>query len=441
MKILLLNPKNKVWSGGTSTLPVGLAYIAASLEQDKHEVKCIDLDVEPADGLEAEIAASELVGITAVTATIKSAWELGRLAKRHGKTVVIGGPHATVLPEESLLAGFADIVVRGEGEETIKEIAAKKELAAIAGISYINGGKVVNNPQRAQIADLDTLPFPARHLFKLKLYKSEFHSKNIIATVHTSRGCPHKCNFCCRDVFGNTYRMRSVENVVKEWDMLVSQGVEELNINDDNFTAVPSRGIEICDRLIKNKLNVPWTASGGLRVDKVTKELLVKMKESGCYRVSLGAESGSQAIIDKIGKRITLQQIRDAVRLCKEAGLESTVFFMIGNLGETEKDIRATIEFAKELEPSFAQFTIAVPYPGTALYDYVKKNGRLLVDDWSQYGSFTGKAYFECGSLTKGLVERMIKKAYREYYLRPRILMKLLLKYNVKLFKTLSLFR
>lgn len=438
MKLLLINPKNVAWSSGTATLPVGLAYLASTLEQDSHEVRCIDMQVESRIDIQNEIKKYEIIGISSCTPSIKEAWNLARLAKEQNKLVILGGPHPTVLPEESLEKHYVDIIVRGEGEETIREICAGINLEKIPGISYKKNGKFIHNPQRQPIEYLDKLPFPARHLFNLKKYNSEFHKKKIVGNIFTSRGCPYNCSFCSNAVFGREYRMRTPENVIKEWKEMIRMEIEEINVADDNFTANPKRAITICNMLIDQGLNIPWTASGGLRVDSISKELLQVMKKSGCYRVALGAESGSQIILDKIGKRIKLQQIRDAVKICKEVGLETTVFFMIGNLGESEESMQMTINFAKELEPDFVQFTIAVPYPGSILYDSIKKYGKFLITDWEEYSSYEGKAYFEYGEMSKELVEKMFKKAYRDYYVRPKIIIKYLLKYNFKILKGLK---
>lgn len=437
MKILLLNPKNVVWSSGASPLPLGLAYLASVIEQDKHEIKCIDMQINPNFDIKKEIEKYEVIGISACTPSIKEAWNLARLAKERSKLVILGGPHPTVLPEESLEKYYVDVIVRGEGEQTFREICAGTNLEEIVGISYKKNGKIIHNPRRPLLECLDKLPFPARHLFNFKNYTSEFHRKKVVGNILTSRGCPYSCNFCSNTVFGRKYRMRTPKNVIDEWTQIINMGIEEINIADDNFTANLKRTLDICNLLLERGLTIDWTASGGLRVDSISKELLQVMKKSGCYRVALGAESGSQIILDKIGKKINIQQIIEANKICKEVGLETVIFFMIGNLGETEEDIEMTIDLAKELEPDFVQFTIAVPYPGTELYEIIRKEGKFLINNWEEYGSYAGKAYFEHGSINKELVERMFKKAYRNYYLRPKIIVRYLQKYNFRIFKGL----
>ncbi|MFH1473787.1 MAG: radical SAM protein [Candidatus Aenigmatarchaeota archaeon] len=436
MEILLVMPKNPVFAG-SNTLPVGMAYLASSLEKEGHEVECLDFRVEQNKNMRNVVKDFDLIGISSCTPSIREAWKLASIAKRYGKPVVLGGPHPSALPIESLKNKSVDIIVRGEGEETFKEICNGKKKKDILGISYKKGKRIVHNPNRPFIKDLDSLPFPARHLFKFREYRSEFHRHNVVGDILTSRGCPFNCNFCYKAVFGRQYRVRSAKNVVREWKDIINMGYEEIGIIDDNFSVDQKRAIDICNMITKQKLNVDWTATNGLRVDSVSADLFKAMKKSGCYRIALGVESGSQYILDKIGKCTNLKLIRNAVKLAKKFNFETYLFFMIGNLYETEETVRKTIEFAKELEGDYTQFTVATPYPGTRMYDIIKKEGEFLVNDWEKFGSYENRAYFEHGGINAGFVEKMYKKAYREYYLRPRIMWKYLKKHNFGILKGL----
>jgi len=435
-KIVLITPKNPIWTGAV-TLPLNLAYLAAVLEMDSHKVECIDMCINPNKNIKNHIENCDFVGISSCTPSIKEAWKLAKIAKECGKTVILGGPHPSAMPEESLRKKFIDIIVRGEGEETIKEICSNKKLRNILGISYKNNGKIIHNPPRPFIKNLDSLPFPARHLFDLKKYHSELHRNKIIGDILTSRGCPYNCNFCYKAVFGRVYRVRSPENVVQEWKEMIDMGIKEIGIIDDNFSVNWERAIKICNMIINQGLRIDWSATGGLRVDSVSKKLLLIMKKSGCYRIAFGAESGSQFILDKMGKNCTLGQIRNAVSLAKEVGLEVVLFFMIGNLYENEKTVQQTIDFAKELDSDYVQFTVATPYPGTQLYKTIKREGKFLVKNWEEYGSYEGKAYFEHNEINKNFVEKMYRKAYREFYLRPKIILRYLKKRNLGILKGL----
>ncbi len=439
MRILLMMPKNPVFVGST-TLPLGLAYLASSLEKDGHEVECLDLRINTIS-VSNVLDRFDMVGISSCTPSIKEAWKLAKTAKNKGKTVILGGPHVSALPEESLNKNV-DVVVRGEGEETIREVCNGTSLQKILGISYKKGNKIIHNPDRPFIQNLDKIPFPARHLFDVRRYVPEFHRHKFVGDMMTSRGCPFNCTFCYKAVFGRKYRVRTPKNVVDEWRIMINDfGYEEIGIIDDNFSANQQRAIDICNLLVKEKLNIDWCATGGLRVDCISRKLFSAMKKSGCYRIGLGVESGSQFILDRIGKGTRKEQIRKAVKVAKDYGFETYLFFMIGNLYETEKTIQQTIDFAKELDGTYTQFTIATPYPGTQMYETIKREGKLLVRDWSHYASYERKAYFEHQGVDSQFVDRMYKKAYRSYYLRPKIAFRLLKKHGLGVLKGFRLIK
>jgi anaerobic magnesium-protoporphyrin IX monomethyl ester cyclase len=467
MNILLVCPQSAELVGShPSFLPLGVAYIAAVLEQDGHRVEVLDLSVAQYDDQTFQeivrrgyyqsktlrvsenpkgFKAWDIIGFTVVTPTANQVYRLAGMVKAHSDALVIaGGPHVTALPEEALNHGI-DIVVRGEGEATIRAVCqtlpAFENLATVQGISYIEhgrqgclrsaSGKIMHTPARDFIADLDTLPFPARHLFSpLESYKGQpiLGAKLPIGNLMTSRGCPFNCNFCYKAIFGRKYRFRSTENILAEWRELIERyDVKEIAISDDLFNAHPARAIALCERIIKEKLVLPWSCPNGLRVDTASEELLHKMKQAGCYRVAFGVESGSQQILDKIGKHVTLAQIETAFVNARKCGLRTTAFLMLGNPGDTEATMQATIAFTKKLGPDFAQFTIATPYPGTALYELVRKNGKLLVADWDDYDKYDDRVFFELDGLDNEVVLCMQRHAYREFYLQPRYIARKLL--------------
>ncbi|MEK6794416.1 MAG: radical SAM protein [Spirochaetota bacterium] len=429
MNILLINP-NGIVMNTRESLPPGLGYIAAVIEKAGHAVHVLDLTVDEKSTTEIidAISSADLCGITASTPTIKRAWQIAELCRKRSVPVVLGGPHVSALPEEA--AHYCDVVVRGEGERTIVELLANfdkvrtRDLSHIAGLSYLKDGVVVHTPDRERIKDLNEVPYPAWHLFPpLTMYSTQqpLLDKNVLsAGMITSRGCPYQCVFCYKGIFGTSCRMRSADNVLGEWRMLVKDyRVKQIGIVDDSFTSSPRRVIEICKKIVDEKLVVEWVMPSGIRVKPISEEMLMWMKRAGCTRVGFGVESGSQRMLDAIQKNITLDDIRAAFRLAKKVGLETVAFFMIGNFGETEETMQATIDFAKELNPSFAQFLITVPYPGTKLYDMIRSDGRLLIDDWNLYGTFERAAYFETDTMPKELVERMLRKAYFSFYVRP----------------------
>jgi radical SAM superfamily enzyme YgiQ (UPF0313 family) len=434
-KVLLIRPAPATEQfGDESFMPLGIAYIAAALEKEGYQVKVLDLLIEKMDesGLFSFIDGFKpgVVGFTAVTPVVKSAFRIAKRIKDEHREIVtiIGGPHATAMPEECL-DNSIDYVVSGEGEETIADLLANIDNPeAVRSILFKKDGKVLRTKERPFIQDLDALPFPARHLFPdISKYRGQeaLGSLNPVGSIMTSRGCPYACKFCFKAVFGNRFRQRSAENVLAEWKMLTeTYRVKEIAVVDDSFTTDIKRVYAICDELIRMKNKVRWSCPNGIRVDLGGYEMLRKMKDAGCYRVALGIESGSQKILDSIGKKITLRQIEETVGNCRKAGIKTMGFYMIGNLGETEETMEETINFAKKANTDYAQFLIAIPYPGTALYDEIKKNGKLFINDWDQYGQYESSACFEYGNLTPDLLVKMSKKAEHDFYLNPAYIMK-----------------
>lgn len=444
MRVLLIRTKTqKHIFGAESFLPLGIAYVAAVLKKAGHEVKVLDLTVENLKDEEVVESAvkfgADLAGFSTVTPTINSTYKIaGMLKKNSNIKTATGGPHVSALPDEALKNNI-DFVIRGEGEESILDLVSNIDAPyKVKGISYVDeSGNIIHNPDREYIKNLDDLPFPARELFPdQNLYKGQpaLGNRVPVANIVTSRGCPHSCNFCSRAIFGQKFRARSPHNVIEEWKYLVKvKKVKEIAITEDNFTLDSKRVHTFCDMVINEKLKIPWCCPQGIHVSTPF-EILKKMKESGCYRVALGVESGCQEILNRISKRITLEQIEKAVDNCRKLKIETMGFFMLGNLGENESTMQTTIDFAKKIEPDYVQFTIAIPYPGTGLYEEVVKNGKILVSNWDDYGEYEGKAIFEHGELTSELMNKMHKKAYKEYYLRPQYMIRQIFNINNYLF-------
>lgn len=435
MRILLVSPKSTVWSS-RKHIPLGLGYLAAVLEGAGHEVEIYDAVVETEElGHILDRGEFDLVGVSAVTPLIYEAWEVAAQAKEKGAVTVLGGPHPTLLPDESLERPGVDIVVRGEGEETIVELVQALEegsdLEGVLGISF-KKGTTVHNPSRPLSEDLDSLPFPAHHLLKIERYTNlqpltDGLDPNARAyTIVTSRGCPYGCIFCSKAITGRTWRPRSPENVVAEWRWLVKDlGATEIGITDDVMTLDAKRAKRICRLLIQEGLNhTPWITVHGIRVNDVDEELLHLMKEAGCKRVGFGVESGSQRVLDYMKKGQSIEEIRCAFHWSKKAGLETMGFFIFGMPTETEETMEATIRLALELDPDLANFMIAAPYPGTELYKIILHEGNLFSRDWRDFAIHDEKARFAMGEVTAELVERKWHEAYRRFYLRPSRILK-----------------
>lgn len=440
-KFLLINPPQSVMYPQP---PLGIAIIAAVLEENGYEVKILDL---PAIGFSAETFSEmfskvkpDVVGITSFTSTINAATLLAKNVKENdvNTLVILGGPHGTILPEETLRDNpEIDIIVRGEGEQIMLEIARVLEsspnhLKKISGITYRDKHRVRSNPIGPPILNLDSLPFPAFHLLPLTKYSLHppFGRRLPAMPIITSRGCPYRCVFCSKSVFGNKYRNNSPDYVISEIQFLNEKfGIEEIKFYDDVFTMNRQWVTDICQRLKKEKIDIPWTCE--TRVNLVDKKLLKIMKEAGCYMIAYGVESGDQGILNNLKKDITLDQASEAFKLTHNAGIESVAYFMIGSPEETPETIKKTIDFAKNLNPDFAQFSITIPYPGTELHNLATKEGGIL-GKWDDYAyaklGDINNAVFVTKTLSSQELRAWLKEAYVSFYLRPSYIWKKLKK-------------
>ena len=450
MKVVVINPKFHLPIDTRTTPHLGVAYLAAVSERRGDEVYVYDADVEdePLDRFMLRFK-PDLVGISSNTPQVKQAWRTAEAIKEVWDVpVVIGGPHPSVLPEESAQKKAIDIVVEGEGEDTWIDISNRLEefkrsvpkfesrmllepdcrvLDPIFGITYqTSDGKIRRNPERPPIMDLDSLPFPAYQYFKMDRYSSLQPATDAVDgaksfSIMTSRGCPYRCTFCSQSIMPIKWRARSPENVVAEYRHLVKDlGAQEIGWLDDSANIRVKRLHDICNLLIKEGLNtVPWIMINGIRANLADVQTLGLMKRAGCKRVAFGVETGDEDILISIDKRIDHDTIRQAFKNAKQVGLETMGFFIIGLPGDNADTMEKTIRFAIELDPLVANFSMMTPYPGTTVYEIATKKGRMLMKDWDDYVFFEGKARYELGDMTAELVERKWKEAYRRFYLRP----------------------
>ena len=429
LKVALINPPQ---STPYSQPPMGLAIIAAVLEREGYQVTVVDahaLKLRLAE-IVPSVSGADVAGLTAMTPTIGAAIDIARQLKRSYPhlTIILGGAHATLLPEETLGgAPEVDIIVRGEGETTIvellKALESKQPVENVPGISYRRNGTVINNEMRNENTDLDSLPFLAFHLLPWRRYKPHPpHGRAFpFGAIITSRGCPYKCSYCSKPIFGNKFRAQSPERVVAEIAYYQENfGIRELAFYDDVFTLNKERAYAICDSIIQKGLKICWTCE--TRVNLVEKRLLLRMKQAGCYAIAYGIESASPEILDAIHKGITLDEVEEAVRISQEVGLQVIGYFMLGNVNETPETVRRTIAFAKKLKLDFAQFAITTPFPGTELYQlYQKERGGSI--PWANfvYGE-TGNRItpvFDNAQLSRTDLQYWLRQAHREFYLRP----------------------
>lgn len=411
--------------------PLGLASLAAVLERNGNNVEILDANALqlPEKDVVKKAGGEDVIGITAMTPTINSAIRIARGIKQNNpdSAIILGGPHATILPEDILNnVPEIDIIVRGEGEETIVELCTALEnnnsIENICGISYRNDSTIENTPSRAPIMDLDSLPFLAYHLLPLGMYKLHPpHGREYpFMAMLTSRGCPFKCIFCSKSVFGSTFRGQSPERIVDEIVYLKERfGIKEIAFYDDVLTLKQKRVMQLVKEFEGRNLDIPWTCEA--RVNLVTEELLSAMKKAGCYMIAYGIESGNQMILNNLRKNITIEQIRSAIAATHKAGIQSVGYFMFGSPGETPETIRQTIDFARRLEPDFAQFSVTMPFPGTDLYElYLNSGNKNTKWDDFIYASLKSSSapVFETESLSKEDLREWNAKAYKEFYFR-----------------------
>lgn len=403
-------------------IPSG-AYLAPVLEEEGetvriedaptlgHDLKDINEKIEEFD--------PDFVGISAMTPTIDSAYQVAKIAKKgkRERKVILGGPHPTLLPERTMEeCSHIDILAIGEGENTIREIAKGKDLFDIKGIIYRENDDIIKNDPRPTIMDLDSLPFPAYHLLPMKEYEA---GGKRYATMMTSRGCPFNCTFCASsEICGKTWRGKSPERVIEQIKSLRNEyGVKEIEMIDDTFTLDKERVIKICEYIIEENLDISWGCSS--RVDTIDEEIARKLKEAGCHTIYLGIESGTQEMLDRLKKGTTIEQIKKTMGYLKKTGFKTLGSFILGIPGETKEQVEKTIRFAKELDPTLAQFTIFTPYPGTEAYEDIRDDES---EDWSKFSTLNPVA--EHNNLDYPSLKKTLHRAYLGFYLRPSYLIK-----------------
>jgi len=457
MRILLASPESGVWNS-RKHIHMGLAYLAGSLLAHGYDVDIWDAAIEQeTETLDERLARDpyDIVGFSAPTPLIVNAWEAAKTAKKHGAITILGGPHLTLMPHESMEKEQVDLVVRGEAEQTIVEIVQALEkdqgtatgpdqprlfkddfLGQITGLSWRDeAGKIQHNVDRPLADDIDAIPFPAHHLFKIDRYTNLNPLTDGLDpgarayTIVTSRGCPYKCTFCSKPITGNTWRPRTVKNVIAEWRWLVEElGATEIGITDDIWNLDRDRAKAICRGLIENNLNhVPWVTIHGMKVNNTDGELFKLMKEAGCKRVGFGIENGDDTMLRHVIKKgQTVDMVRKAVKWAKEARLQTMGFFIYGMPGETEESMEKTTQLAIELDPDLAHFMMAAPFPGTEMWDKLLLAGAVTEGNWGGATIQDDKAHFAYGELDAETIERKWHEAHRRFYLRPKRAMRII---------------
>ncbi|MCL4557336.1 MAG: B12-binding domain-containing radical SAM protein [Deltaproteobacteria bacterium] len=436
MKILFIIPPFS--SGGGWLVPhIGIAYMAAVLKQKGYDVTIADAIAERLSGPgivdSIKKVKPDIVGLTATTQQIYTASIIANEVKGISPEIktIIGGCHVSPLPEQTLreFSSF-DYAVIGEGElvlpELLRAISDGNDgaLVNIKGIAYRTDDKVVVNPQGSYV-DVNSLPMPDFDGFDLSLYRP-FYTLPIHGyrelPILTSRGCPYDCVFCFRTK-GKIARYRTVQSVINE----VKRDIETYHANqisfiDDTFTTNMKRTEMICDELMKAGIHKKIEWSCGTRADVVSGPLLSKMKQAGCRVISYGIESGDQKILDKATKGLKIEEIREAIRLTKHAGIDVYANFIIGLPYDTVDSINKTIDFAMGLDIDAASFAILTPFPGTGLIDMIKNGSgglKMISSDWRDYHKHLGRS-LELDAVDRKKLEKLQRKAYMKFYLRPK---------------------
>ncbi len=418
MKILLINPTGlKVGMDHfLKAPPLGLMILAATVPE--HKVEILDLrnfEYSP-EFIEHKIQKFDLVGVSASTSMINGALKVFRIAKEHDVKTILGGFHGSLVPETALYPEV-DIVVRGEGEITFPEVVSNLEnggnFKTIQGLSFKNGSNLIQTENRPLI-NLNDSPFPRRDLVKNYEYHYFWAT---IDTLESARGCPHQCHFCCiSSHWGRGWRYKSPERIIEEFNHM-DKTKNWFIFNDSESTLNMHRIEKLCHLIKEHGYHKKWKSCQG-RVDDVVKHprIVGKMASAGWRMMFIGIESIHQKSLDVIGKRITIEQIKQAVKILHDYGITIFGSIIIGNLGETKEDVRATIKFAEDLNIDVMQFTPLTPYPTTQLHDQALKNGWITDEDYTHWNLV--RPIMRTPDLTTQEIYELVQEAYNDFYFK-----------------------
>lgn len=450
MKVLLVNEpyvdgfnRTQRWAARTRgrvlRAPDWLAYATAVLEQEGIDVRLFDFPAEGwgKDRLRNLIRQEkpDYVVLDSTTPSIYSDIDCGRICKEEsGAKVIMVGPHASALPEETLQAakGAVDVICIGEYDNTVRDVIMREPaLEQVEGICYLENGVPVRTESRQPIADLDSLPFPAWHHLDLMKY---FDGSKLYPyiDIFSGRGCPHRCMFCLwpQVMHGRKMRLRSPRNVVDEieYDITLCPQVirgGEFFFEDDTFTLVKSNAIAICEEILRRGLKITFSVNA--RADTADEELFRIMKRAGCRQLLVGFESGDQKLLNGMNKRATVDNANQFMELARKFGMDVHGCFVFGLPGETMETIESTLNFALHLGLQTVQFSAAVPFPGTDYFRYCREQGLLNTERWDAWlDDGEQAAVIDYPGLDKKDLQEAIDRGLKRFYFRPLYMLKFL---------------
>jgi len=420
--------------------PTGLMYVAASLQKAGHDVKLVDGAFQTRDQIR-QVMKEFQPGFVGLYSNIPL-WQKTRNTIEDAKEIdpsivtAVGGPTAIGLKEKLYTKSDAvDLVFTGEGEyacpQAVKCLETGEDLSSVESLIFKKNGEIIKNAPGTPIEDLDSLPYPSRDVLgDLKKYvpAPSTYKRLPIATIISSRGCTNRCIYCFHTYSDRKIRYRSATNIVDEIQFCINTyGVKEIRFFDDNFCGNYDRVMEFCDLMDERKIKISWYCNA--RVDFVDKKLMKRMKETGCWCILFGVESGVQKNLNALRKNITVEQIKQAVRDAKDVGLDVYTPFIFGIPGETFEEAMQSIQFAIELDAHYVNFHTLAPFPGSELHDNAEKYGTITGDE-SDYNF--EKAGFVPYTMTREQIFELRKKAFRKFYMRPSYILKRLAKSRSK---------
>ncbi|OQX79594.1 MAG: hypothetical protein B6D56_06795 [Candidatus Omnitrophica bacterium 4484_70.1] len=456
MRILLINPPrwNELMGKNPSIIekhrgfnpPLGLLYLASTIKKfTNYEIEI--LDTQPLKLTYSQLESLlkdkfyDIVGISTMTFTLIDVYKTTRLIKKimPRTKIILGGVHIHLFPEETINLDGVDFALMGEAEfsflEFLKNFPKPSEYYKVPGLIYKDkNDKVVKNNFLLPY-NLDEIPFPERRLLNIKHYSSLLTQGGLSTTIISSRGCPFQCAFCDRPLSPITsrFRFRSAKNVVDEIGECLELGIKDFLFYDDTFTVNRKRVLEICEEIIKRKIEIRWDIR--TRVDTVDEEMLKLLRKAGCTAIHYGVEAGNDKILKVIKKGFTIKKVREVFKLTKKVGIQTLAYFMIGLPQEDLDDIQDTFDLVKELKPDYAHFTIFSPYPGTELYYLGLEKGVIKKDLWREFAKnpeegFKVPVWEE--NFTREQLYEIIVKFYKSFYLRPHYILSRLRKTKSK---------